>query len=373
MHGRIISGIGYADAETTRLRAELQRLQMQGSGWAKSNAQKDLERELIHRERMGAKRAALRQVSRTPSDALDVLNAQAEAAELAERMKRAGYTRQQIDATTRPMLVNPSETITGRAERRARRAARKEARKERREERKAAGKGIFRKIGKAVKEGAKKVVKGLARLNPVLAGARTAFLSAIKNNAFGLADKLSKVDRAKLRKKYETLGGKWDNLAEALSQGTGQRITGIYDELDELPYPTTPEAVIGAIPLLATAATSLLGGGGAAAGAGAAAAGAKAGGGFLKILELAKPLIEPILKLFGIELKGKEKEEYDAVTETPEAKQIRELADDAMDPNTGGGEGYVGGKSDGSGGLGGNLPLIIGGAALLLIFATKKR
>jgi hypothetical protein len=280
MHGRIISGIGYADAETTRLQAELARMKMQGSGFAKSAAQRDVERALIHRERMNAKRAALAQVARTPSDALDVLNAQAEAAEMSERMRRAGYTKQQIAAAVRPMLVNPSETITGRKERQARRAARKEkraekreARKERREERKEQGKGIFRKIGKAVKEGAKKVARGLARFNPVLAGARTAFLSAIKNNALGLADKLSKVDRAKLRKKYETLGGKWDNLAEALSKGTGQRITGIYDELDELPYPTTPEAVIGAIPLLATAATSLLGaGGGGAAAAGAAGA-----------------------------------------------------------------------------------------------------
>jgi hypothetical protein len=109
------------------------------------------------------------------------------------------------------------------------------------------------------------------------------------------------------------------------------------------------------------------GGGGAAA---AGAAGAAKGGGFLKILELAKPLIEPILKLFGIELKGQEKEQYDAIEETETAKQVRDLAADAMDPNTGGGEGYLGGSG---GGLGGNLPLIIGGAALLLIFATKKK
>jgi hypothetical protein len=333
MHGRIISGIGYSDPETLRLETELLRIQRSSptAPFLKSNYQRDLEKTLETRKRINAKRESLRATSRTPADALDVLNARAEAEDLADRMKAAGYTDSQIQATVRPMLVNPAATITGRAERRA-------ARKKRREERKAAGKGIFRKIGAAIKKGAGTIFKGAAKLNPLLVGARAAVLSLVSKNTLGLADKFRSAGVDKARKKWEALGGDFAKLQEAVQKGSGQRITGLDDYYD-LPESMQPGMVIGVAPL--------------------------AVGGMAKLWAIAKPVVEKLLGVLGVKL-DKPLEEALATPDDAEAKAIREQADDAEDPNTGDGEGSNGGGKPIS-------PLLLAGIAAAVIFAVSKK
>lgn len=325
MHGRIISGIGSYSPEITRLEVELAKQRSKAPNtFLKSNQQRQLEQILETKKRMQAKREALAASVNNPGDALDVLAARAEAQDLARRMKGAGYTPQQIQAAVTPMLVNPSSTITGRRERRK---ARKEARKERRAERKAAGKGIFRKIGAAVKKGAQFVYKGAAKLNPVLAGARVAVLSLVRQNAGGLADTFRQAGAEKMRKRWENLGGDFAKLQQAVEKGAGQRITGLVEHDD----------VIGVAPV-------------AAAGVG-------------KLWEVAKPIIEKLLSVLGIGV-SKELEQALDIPDSPETKAIRMQADDALDPTTGGGPGANGGGAAIS-------PLLLAGIAAALIFVTR--
>lgn len=336
MHGRIISGIGYSDPETLRLETELLRVRRTSpTTFLKSNYQRDLEKAIETRKRIAAKRDALLQSTRTNQDALDVLNARAEAEDLADRMKAAGYTNAQVQAVVRPMLVDPGMTITGRKERRA-------ARKKRREERREAGKGIFRKIGTAIKKGASFAFKGLAKVNPVLAGARTAVLSLVAKNALGLADTLRNAGAEKARKKWEAVGGDFAKLQKAVEKGAGQRITGL-DDYEDLPGSMTPGEVIGVAPLAAGAAAS----------------------GLVKLWALAKPIIEKLLGALGVRLEGKLKQAVEA-PDDPETKAIREQADDAENPETGAGPGSNGGGAAIS-------PLLLAGVAAAVIFATSKR
>ena len=332
MHGRIISGIGTFDPDVTRLEAELANVRRTSAGtFLKSNYQRDLEKTLETRKRMAAKRDALASSTRTTGDALDVLNARAEAQDLAARMKAAGYTQAQIQATVTPMLVNPSMTITGRKERRA-------ARKARREERKKAGKGIFRKIGNAIKKGAQFVHKGAAKLNPILAGARVAVLSLVAKNAGGLADSMRAKGADKMRRTWENLGGDFAKLQAAVEKGAGQRMTGLFDYGD-LPGGSQPNEVIGVAPMVAA-------------------------GGVSKLWEVAKPIIEKLLSVVGIRV-SKEVEKALDVPDSEETKAIRAQAEDALDPNTGQGPGSNGGGAAIS-------PLVLGGLAALLIFATRN-
>jgi hypothetical protein len=334
MHGTIISGIS-TNPEILRLQLEVDRLKQRSPGFMKSAALRDAEKLLTYRQKMEARKAAIfAEAEEIGGDALDVLSSRIEAQDMAERMKASGYTDAQIRATVRPMMVNPSATINGRKERRA-------ARKQRREERRAAGKGIFRKIGKALKEGAGKVFKGLAKLNPVLVAGRAAFLGVVKKNTFGLADKLAKGDQARLEKKWRAIGGEVPTLKSAISSGAGQKITGLEDWYN-LPSNQSPEMVIGALPAVAA-------------------------GGFGKILELAKPIIKVILGALGIKLDGKQEAELDAVPETEEAKMMKEQAEDAADESTGEGEGTNSGKMPIS-------PILLAGiAGVVLILATRKK
>jgi hypothetical protein len=337
MHGTIISGLD-SNPEILRLQLEVDRLRKKTPGFAKSTALRDAEKLLTYRQKMEARKAALfAEAEEIGADALDLLASRIEAQDMAERMQAAGYTDAQIQAIIRPMVVNPSSTITGRKERKA-------ARQKRREERRAAGKGIFRKIGKAIKEGAQKAFSGLAKLNPVLVGARAAFLGVVKKNTFGLADKLAGSDEGKLQRKWKGIGGEWDKLRSAIASGKGQRITGLDDWYD-IPSDRTPEMVLGAIPVVAAAASK---------------------DGLGKILELAKPVIELILGAVGIKLGGREKAELDAIPTSPEAKTIQEQAEDAADESTGEGAGYNSGSKPFS-------PILLAAiAAGVLILARKK-
>ena len=331
MHGRIIAGIGYTDPEITRIEAALANAKRTTPGtFTKSTYIRQLEQILEQRKRMNQRRDALASTANNPTDALDVLNARAEARDLAERMKAAGYTQAQIQATVTPMLVNPDSTITGRKERR-------EARRKRREERKKAGKGIFRKIGNAIKKGASFVYKGAAKLNPVLAAARVATLSLVAKNAGGLADSMRKAGADKMRRKWENLGGDFAKLQQAVEKGSGQRITGIF-EYEELPGSMQPNQVIGVAPVAAATGIS-------------------------KLWEVAKPIIEQLLRAVGIRV-SKEVEKALDVPDSEETKAVRAQAEDALNPETGDGPGSNGGTAIS--------PLVLGGLAALLIFATRK-
>lgn len=336
MHGRIIAGVGAYDPEIIRLENELARIRRTSpTTFFKSNTQRGLEQALETRKRQAAKRDQLLATSTRPGDALDVLNARAEAEDLADRMKAAGYTNAQVQAVVRPMLVNPGMTITGRKERRA-------ARKKRREERREAGKGIFRKIGNAIKKGASFAFKGLAKVNPVLAGARTAVLSLVAKNALGLADTLRKAGAEKARKKWEAVGGDFAKLQKAVEKGAGQRITGV-DDYEDLPGSMTPGQVIGVAPLAAGVAAS----------------------GLTKLWTLAKPIVQKLLEALGVRLEGRLKEAIEQPDDL-ETKAIREQADDAENPDTGAGPGSNGGGATIS-------PVLLAGIAAAIIFATSKR
>lgn len=367
MNGRMIAGLERWDPEVVRLEAEVQRLTRQGTSAAPgayltkiNTASLDqLKKVLESRKRMAVKRSQLAQSKRPMVDALDAMNAREEARELARRMKGAGYTDAQIQATVRPMLVDPEGTVTGRKERKAKRRARRQARKK-------AGKGIFRKIGKALKKAGGFVFKGLAKLNPVLAGARVAVLSLVRKNAGGMADAMRKKGAEKMRKKWEALGGDFSKLQKAVEKGAGQRITGLVgnlpapDEDNDIP-PGEDE--------------------------GAPAEGGKDGkSGLDKLWELAKPIIIKILGPLGIAIDGAGKDTKVRVAEggpverrlaaelkralaradSDITKAVQGQADDAENPNTGGGPGHNGGGATVS-------PMVLAGLAAALIFVTSKR
>lgn len=359
MNGRIISG-AYGDPEITRLEAEINRLTRSGASnaagaWLKSGgnsaALSQLQAMLESRKRIAQKRAALDDTGLDRSTAMDVVNARREAKDLAARMKAGGYTRAQIADAVRSMLVNPSGTMTGKKERQARRAKRKA----RREERKKAGKGIFRKIGKAIAKGAAFVYKGVAKLNPALAIGRTATLDLVRRNAGGIATKMQRGGSDKARKKWEHLGGNWDKLKAAIEKGSGQRMTGFYpitgpeeDDKEEAPKEEKKD--------------------------------------FLdKLFAMAKPILKVILGAFGVkfdpqpdgtskvrieggsaadrELKKQLDRAYSTIS--PEEAAIDKQAQDALNPNTGGGAGYNGGGAAIS-------PLVWAGIAAVAILVLRK-
>ena len=354
MNGRMIAGVENFDPLVTKMRAEYERLDRLGSRGALEKRQ--LQQAIESRERMALKRSQLRQYGGRVSDALDVQNARKEAKDLARKMKAAGYTDAQIRATVEPMLVDPNRTMNGRKERKA-------ARKQRREERKAAGKGVFRKIGTALKKAGGFVFKGLAKLNPVLAGARVAFLSLVAKNAGGIADKMHKEGAAKMRKKWEKLGGDFAKLQKAVKKGTGRTITGFIGSADLGPD-DDPELMAAEDAAAEGKDTTLMD----------------------KLWELAKPILESFFPGLGVKVStgadGKKKVQVTGsgevearlkrelqrvinVKESPQTQAVREQLSDAIDPNTGAGAGYNSGESKVS-------PMVWVGLAALLIFATKR-
>lgn len=347
MLGKVISGPG--DADYSRLVNEKTRLEASGN----LKAANDVQRIIEAQQRLDAKRDLL---STSPSVAMDTLNAWHEARELARKMLAQGHTLQEVKAAVRPLLVHPSETIGGRRRRRERRAARKARRAKRRAE----GKGIFRKIGKALKKGVQFVFHGAAKLNPVLAGARAAVLSLVKRNAGGLATRFHQMGVEKARKKWEHMGGSFRHLQKAVTKGAGAPITGFADD----------GGYIGADDDADTDEQ---------------ASEKQGGDGLDKLWQVAKPILEKLLGVFGIAISGKGKETRVTVTEggkldraakqvlenamrqvdTAATKAIREQVQDAENPNTGGGPGYNGGVAIS--------PLVLAGVAALVIFASKKR
>lgn len=356
MHGRIISGIASLDPEVTRLQAQYERIQQTGKGDAQTL--KQLRQAITTRERIALKRSELRQTGKRGTDAIDVVNARKDALDLAARMKAQGYTDAQIRATVTPLLVNPSSTITGKKERKA-------ARQKKRAERKAAGKGVFRKIGTALKKAGSFVWKGLAKVNPVLAGARVAVLSLVAKNAGGIADKMHKEGADKMRKKWQNVGGDFAKLQKAVKKGTGRAITGFIsggdgpDDSPELMQDMVAEDL--------------------AADGGDTTA-------LDKLWELAKPILESFLPGLGVKVTkgadGKTKVEVKGGTElesrlkkelqralgrkdSANTQAVRDQVQDAMDPNTGDGPGTNSGDKSIS-------PMVWAGLAALLIFATKR-
>lgn len=341
MLGKVISGPG--DADYSRLQNEQSRLLASGN----LKAAQDVQRIIEAKQRMDAKRDLL---SSSPSVALDTLNSWHEARELAKQMLAQGYTLQQVKAAVRPLLVNPGQTMTGRKERRRRR-------KERRAKRRAEGKGIFRKIGKALKKGVQFVFHGAAKLNPVLVGARAAVLSLVKRNAGGLATRFQKIGVERARKKWEHLGGSFKHLQSAVRKGAGAPITGFADDGGYIGADDADEQ----------------------------ASEKQGGDGLDKLWQIAKPILEKLLGVFGIAISGKGKQTRVTVTEggkldkaakaalenamrqvdTEATDAIRKQVGDAENPNTGGGAGYNGGVAIS--------PVVLVGVAALVIFASKKR
>ena len=350
MNGRMISGPGDS---LSKMVADRARLSQTG---ANPQAVRDLDLMIESRKRLDDRRALLDKVP--PSVAMDALNSWHEAREQARKMLAAGYSIQQVKAAVRPLLVNPNETIGSRKSRRARRKKRREARKKRREERRKAGKGIFRKIGKAIKKGAKFIFRGAAKLNPVLVGARAAVLSLIKKNAGGLATKFKAMGAERARNKWENLGGSWRSLQRAVERGAGSRITGFRDDGGTL---------------------------GADEDADESESSKQGESGLDKLWTLAKPILEKLLGAFGIVLSGSGKatkvevkggsaldrqvkaalEKAMRLPESDATKAVREQAEDAANPSTGGGAGFSSGV--------GISPVLLAGLAALLIFATRNR
>lgn len=223
--------------------------------------------------------------------------------------------------------------------------------------------GFFRKIGEAFKKGASFLWKGAAKINPVLVPARAAFLTMVKNNSGGIAKQMQRKGADKARKKWEALGGDWGHLKKAIEQGAKAPIKGI-GAMDIDPQLT---ALLVEINRAANVQ-----------GIGALPA-------FAAILQAAKPIIEPILKILGIKLGEKEPEgggapvpdpagadlakQLEQIPPSPVTEQVQRAVQDPGTPNPsgGGGGGAEGGSSIPW------VPIAIGGGVLLLLVNNRRR
>lgn len=224
--------------------------------------------------------------------------------------------------------------------------------------------GFFRKIGEAFKKGASFLWKGAAKINPILVPARAAFLTMVKNNTGGIAKQMQRKGADKARKKWEALGGDWGHLKKAIEHGAKAPIKGI-GAMDIDPQLT-------ALLLEVNKAAGVQGIGAIPA--------------FAAILQAAKPIIEPILKILGIKLGEKEPEgggapvpdpageqlakELNNLPPSPVTDQVQRAVQDPGLPNPGGG-----GGSDGGGGFMSQpwVPFAIGGGVLLLLMNNRRR
>lgn len=116
------------------------------------------------------------------------------------------------------------------------------------------------------------IAEAAARFNPVLAAGRAAMLALVKMNYRRLATKMKANNPSRVRSKWENWGGQWANLESAINEGA-------------------TKAPVGRVGLAAAAA--------------APAASAT----WSTFLAAAKPLIEPILQLLGINLDEPTEEE----------------------------------------------------------------
>lgn len=123
--------------------------------------------------------------------------------------------------------------------------------------------------------------QGLNRLNPLFVGARAAVLALVAGNFNGLADKMRAANPDRARAKWEGFGGDWAKMQEAMSKGAG-----------------TAQGV-GFSPLLIPVIDMLAQGGPVPDGPPAPGRDGS-GGGLASLWKVAKPIIEPILSLLGI-------------------------------------------------------------------------
>jgi hypothetical protein len=216
------------------------------------------------------------------------------------------------------------QAIQGREERQRRR----EARRQRREERRERGDAWWQKLGAAAK-----------KVAPPLVAARAAMLALVSTNFNGLADKMASAQPDRARDKWESFGGEWSKMEQAIRKGRGS-VQGI-----------------GVVPLVLPSIVALANSG---APVTPGAPPAKQGlGGLWKI---ALPILAPILKLLGIDL-------------APVAPTMRQLADDA---EAAGGDvdqfdaGVPPVRSGGGAGMG-NTALLLGGVVVAAVLLSGKR
>jgi hypothetical protein len=169
------------------------------------------------------------------------------------------------------------------------------------------------------------------RVNPLFVAARAAFLGLVAGNFNGLADKMVAKGPEKVRSKWEGFGGDWGKLQEAIAKGAG-----------------TAQG-IGFTPLLFPVLDSLAQGGRLPPEGVPSDTGRTGGGSLAGLWKIAKPVIEPLLSLLGINPRDIE----------PTPQQVADT------PPTGGKPGTLDGKT----------LLLVGGIGLgvLLLTARKSR
>jgi hypothetical protein len=209
---------------------------------------------------------------------------------------------------------------------------------------KAAKKAIRKEKLKKVKEKIKKLPAGAKRIG--IAPARAAFLSLVLLNLRGFATKLSGSNQSKLRQKWETLGGDFKKLQDAINKGKSKKafLSGINEE-------DTLGSVVGTALASATPVIVALN----------------------SFLKQSKDVVDKGKELFksatgqdlGDTLFERNKDSGVPDTAVQEAKEdAKEAAEEESSTMSGGTTG---------GGMGKNMiPLLIGGAALAF-FALKKK
>jgi hypothetical protein len=237
--------------------------------------------------------------------------------------------------------------IMGKEERKAKREERKEKRQEKRAERKEKRQEIKEKI----KEGAKKVVQKVKTVAPAMALGRGLFLILVKNNYDGLASKIARNDYSDLLNRWYKLGGDRTKLTDAIKTGSQkpEKRLGFLPKLKKLIGNQSVEGIgkisaglVTAIIGLTTAVGTLV--------FPEKATGATAGASLGTIISALLPALQNVLK------------------NVPD-NASDELANVPKDETADQGDGGNGSS------MGKNLPLILGGVALLgvgIYFATKK-
>lgn len=184
--------------------------------------------------------------------------------------------------------------------------------------------GFFKDVGKFFKKVGKGIANVVNKVNPILVAGRAAFLSLVRDNSGGIAKKLNS-KRDKVLEVWVTLGGDKGHLKSALDAGG---IRGI----GALPDPAYYGEGIGILPLLATAASTVLqDGSGAAPGPDGQAS---KPGLLAKVFAIAKPLLSMILKLVGINLDPKEPvaQAIEQVPTTSETVKVEAAVEQAVQP-----------------------------------------
>jgi hypothetical protein len=125
--------------------------------------------------------------------------------------------------------------------------------------------GFFKRLSQGVAKVAKKGWKAIKKTNPVLVFARSSFLLLVKMNLKGLATRLNLADKAKLKQKWEKVGGKFSALEKAIKSArklkvkkvakgstiNGRGCYGVYDGAADISLgPALPAAIAAATAIL---------------------------------------------------------------------------------------------------------------------------